>query len=132
MWIATLLTALLIGSWATAPAQTELVITRQGAKEYHRPGCPLIRDGKNVLAMKRSDAEARGLKPHAECDPDFVPPPAKPAMVYIDAAGKFYHRDKCEKLGPSPKRVTVDEASKKHWPCRTCKPPIRSRPGKGD
>jgi hypothetical protein len=52
-------------------------------------------------------------------------------MVLIDVGGKYYHRDKCAKLSAKTKRVTVTEAAKlKHWPCPTCKPPIRPRPGK--
>lgn len=113
----------------------ELVITRQGTSEYHRPGCPVIRDAKDVLAMRRGQAEARGLKPHKDCDPSQTSPgtspsgtAAKPIKVFIDEGGKFYHREKCAQLGKSPRQVTIDEAAKKHWPCKVCKPPIRPRP----
>ena len=120
---------------ASSSAQPELVIVREGGKQYHRPGCPVIRDGKGVIALSRREAEARQLKPHPECDPSDprnaidAARPAPPIYVYTDRS-KYYHREKCAKLGADPKRVTVDVASKKHWPCGVCKPPIRPRPSK--
>ena len=121
------------------PEQSEMVVQREGATIYHRPSCDQVRDVRDVLAMTRAQAEARGLKPHADCDPSKNPQgregagaAAKPAMVRIDVGGQYYHRDKCEKLSKNNKRVSVNEAYKKHWPCRTCKPPIRPRPGKSD
>ena len=117
--------------------QSEMVIQREGTTLYHRPACDEVRDKRDVLAMTRAQAEGRGLKAHADCDPVKNPPGqeggagvAKPAMVLIDVGGQYYHRDKCEKLSSNSKRVPVTEAYKKHWPCRTCKPPIRPRPGK--
>lgn len=122
------LTLALLLAPVPAPAQGEMVITKPGTPLYHWPGCPLIRDPKDVLAMTRAQAEARVLKPHDACDPSREPPPPKLPMVYIDEAGKDYHREKCEELGEKSRRVTVDEAvRKKHWPCRVCKPPIRPR-----
>lgn len=124
--------AVLLAFFAPAPRavspQPELVVVLQSTRQYHRPGCPLVRAGKDVLAMPRGQAEQRGFKSHPECDPSYVPPPPS---VYIDAEGKFYHREKCEKLGRAPKRVLLEEAARKHWPCRTCKPPIRARKPKG-
>ena len=120
-------------------AQSEMVIQRDGTTVYHRPACDQVRDVRGVLAMTRAQAEARGLKPHAECESlknstekESAASPAKPAMVLIDVGGTYYHRDKCEKLSKNVRRVPVTEAYKKHWPCRTCKPPIRPRPGQGD
>jgi hypothetical protein len=114
---------------AVPSAQDELVIAIAGSKEYHRPHCDLVRKGGELLALTVGQANGRGLKPHADCDPSKHPPPgapAKPVHVFLDDT-KYYHREKCSKLGASPKRVTLDEAAKKHWPCRTCKPPIRPR-----
>ena len=122
---------------AALTPQTELVITRAGSKEYHRPHCELVRQGGDVLAMTRSQAEAKGFTPHEACDPSKAPPsdpqrppsaatPAKPIYVFIDG-GKHYHREKCAKLGRAPKRVAIEEAAKKQWPCPVCKPPIRPR-----
>ena len=105
----------------------ELVITREGSKEYHRPACEVIQGRSDILAMQRGQAEARGFKPHKECDPAFVPPAPKAVMVTVDDAARYYHRDKCAKIAKSPRQVTLDEAAKKHWPCPTCKPPIRPR-----
>src|SRR5687768_11100673 len=130
----------LIGSWnSITHAQGEMVVQREGTAVYHRPTCEQVRDVRDVLAMTRGQAEGRGLKPHPECDPSKNPQageagaaPAKPAMVLIDVGGQYYHRDKCEKLSSNSKRVSVTEAYKKHWPCRTCKPPIRPRPGKSE
>jgi hypothetical protein len=118
-------------------AQSEMVVQRDGTKMYHRPSCDQVRDVRDILAMTRAQAEARGLKAHEACDPAKnptsqagAPAAEKPAMVLIDVGGQFYHRDKCEKLSKNTRRVAVTEAYKKHWPCRTCKPPIRPRPGK--
>ena len=123
-----LLLATLILPARDVSTQSELVIVIQSARQYHRPGCPLVRAGKDVLAMQRGQAEQRGYKSHSECDPSYVPPPPS---VYVDAEGKHYHREKCEKLGKGPKRVLLEEAARKHWPCRTCKPPIRARKSGG-
>jgi hypothetical protein len=130
MRLAIVLSALLA---TTSSAQPELVIVREGGKQYHRPGCPLIRDGKGVLALSRGEAEARQLKPHPECDPSDprntidAARPTAPVYVYTDRS-KYYHREKCAKLGADAKRVTVEEAAKKLWPCGVCKPPKRPRP----
>ena len=109
----------------------ELVIVRDGGKDYHRPACALIRDGKNVLAMSKGEAEGKGLVPHADCDPanpkNDPNRAAAPVYVFVDG-GAYYHREKCEKLKrDAQQRVTLDTAGKKQWPCRTCKPPIRAR-----
>ena len=111
---------------AILPAQ-ELVIVLEGTKEYHRPSCERIQGRSDVLAMQRAQAEARGFRAHADCDPARVPPPPKTVMVTVDDGGKYYHRDKCGKIGKSPRKVSLEEASKKHWPCPACKPPIRPR-----
>lgn len=111
---------------AVLPAQ-ELVIVIEGTSEYHRPSCARIQGRSDVLAMQRGQAESRGFRAHGDCDPAKVPPPPKAVMVTVDEGGKYYHRDKCEKLGTSPRRVTLEDASKKHWPCPSCKPPIRAR-----
>jgi len=125
---------------AAAPAQSELVIHLEGTKLYHRAGCPVVKDGKGVMALTRAQAEARGLRAHADCDPAQQPtgqkdPSAKPAgpapVVYLDGS-RYYHRKSCKELGADPKSVkeaSLEEAAKSHWPCPTCKPPIRQRPG---
>jgi hypothetical protein len=41
---------------ATTTLQSEMVIVKEGTKEYHRAGCEVIRDGKGVLAMTRAQA----------------------------------------------------------------------------
>jgi hypothetical protein len=129
-----LLVLVVVSASPVVPAQ-ELVIAIDGSKEYHRPACPLIQGRKDVLALQRGQAEARGLKPHRECDPANAPTssaPAKPVMVTVDAGGKFYHRDDCKRIGRSPRKITLDDAAKQHWPCTTCKPPIRPRKKAGD
>jgi hypothetical protein len=118
-------------------AQSELVIVREGQQFYHRPGCSVVRDGKDVLAMSRAQAEARGYKSHPACDPAVAPPDSaqrdgKPAApqppVYTDASGKYYHRADCRKLAKPPRKLTLDEAAtSKLWPCPVCRPPIRKR-----
>jgi hypothetical protein len=132
---------------ATLASQSELVIVKQSdtaeQKLYHQPGCPLVRDGKDVVAMARTEAVSRGYKPHRECDSAAAPdpkaaganPPAggrgdarsTPAEhVFIDAAGQYYHRQGCAKIGKSPRRILLSEVSKR-WPCPACRPPIRKR-----
>jgi hypothetical protein len=126
--------ALLLTIIAAAPQQSEVVIVKQSTGEYHRATCADVNDGKGVLAMTRAQAEARGFKAHGACV--NAPPPSseveskppKPAAVYVFTdAGKYYHRAGCAKLGPSPKRVLLDDAGKKLWPCPVCRPPIRKK-----
>jgi hypothetical protein len=119
--------------------QPELVIVKEGGKEYHRPGCELIRDGKGVTAMTRAQAEGRKLTSHDGCDPEKAEPApapagkpsaAKPAAqpsVWVDG-GRHYHKEDCTRLGKDPKKVPLADAGRKLWPCPECKPPIRPRP----
>jgi hypothetical protein len=132
MWRAAARIALLVAMGAGAAAQGSLVITKEGTRFYHWPGCPVVRDGEGVLAMNQGQAELRGLKPHPDCDPSKAPPPAaKPAAppyVFVDAVGKYYHRERCVNLEKTSKKVVLDAATaKKYWPCPKCKPPIRPK-----
>jgi hypothetical protein len=130
---------------APAPAaQSELVVVKKegaGASQYHRPGCPAVRDTKDVLAMTRAQAESRGSKAHPDCDPSAVsaagaPPAAvagaqgKPGAaeepVFIDASGSAYHRQGCAKMGGGQRKVLLKDVAKR-WPCASCRPPIRKR-----
>lgn len=140
---AALLAALMVV--ATARAQSELVIQKEGGSQYHWPGCPLVADGLNVLALTRAQAEGRGLKPHADCDPSKAgaaattgqgqrssgrsgqsrPPP--PVFVQVDDS-KYYHRENCRNLRDGSARMALETAGKKFWPCPVCKPPIRRKP----
>lgn len=113
------------------PAQTQYVLVKPGSKLYHQPDCEQLVGAKGVTAMTRSQAEARGLTQDPACDPAKHPPDEKkkaaPVYVYVQPDGQYYHREHCEKAGASPKRMTLDEAAKKYWPCPVCKPPIRKR-----
>jgi hypothetical protein len=122
-----------------ASAQSELVIHKAGSNQYHRPGCEVIRNGEGVLALTRAQAESRGYKPHAGCDPDErtsgpssagkPAPAAKPETVYVNGT-KYYHRKDCRKLEANPKAVrgeSLDTAGKVYWPCPDCRPPVRKR-----
>ena len=124
---------------AVLAAQSELVIHKEGTKLYHRPGCPVVREGTGVLALSRGQAEARGYKPHPECDPstatapagsaarpDKGPPAAQaPVTVYVETS-KYYHRKDCRRVAATSeiKPVALDAAAKSHWPCPVCRPPI--------
>ena len=123
---------------AAAPAasgQSELVIYREGTGLYHRPGCPVLKDATNVMAMTRAQAEGRGHKAHAECDSDQKKlegapapgaPPA-PVTVYLND-GKYYHRKDCPKLkGAKVKSESLEAAGRSHWPCPDCRPPVRKK-----
>jgi hypothetical protein len=113
-----------------------------GPSQYHRAACPVVRDGKDVLAMTRAQAEARGAKAHPECEnlpaappdgragaPPGTPPedkgPAPDTPVFVDA-GKHYHRQGCAKLGKEPRKVLLKDAGPR-WPCPVCRPPVRKR-----
>ena len=120
---------------ASATAQSELVIYKDGGSVYHRPGCPALKDMTGVVAMTRGQAEGRGYKPHEECDPERQKPdaPQKPAAppppVYL-SDGRYYHRKDCTKLGRDPKRIrseSLEVAGKTHWPCPVCRPPVRRK-----
>ncbi|HET7617245.1 MAG TPA: hypothetical protein VFK20_01950 [Vicinamibacterales bacterium] len=128
--------ALLVSVAVSSAGQSELVLVKKGDTEYHWPGCEVVRDGKDVTAMTRAKAEASGLKPHAGCDPSKQPPPEKaepdePVYVYVNDGGRYYHREKCERLKPDAKKVLLDKAGREYWPCPKCKPPIRKRPRRG-
>jgi len=112
-----------------APDQGELVIVKEGTGLYHRPGCPVVRDGRRVVAMTLGQAASRGFKPHPACDPSMAAPskPAVPAAVMVDDNGKYYHRERCPKLGPHPRKIDLAAAAKKYWPCPRCRPPLRPR-----
>jgi hypothetical protein len=132
--------------WSAAAAQSELVIYKEDTTLYHRAGCDVIRDMKGVVAMTRAQAESRGYKAHAECDPEMSKPggPAPPASaaaaaqpkptpqtVYVDG-GKYYHRKDCRRLAANPKAARAEPlevAGKSLWPCPDCRPPVRPRQG---
>ena len=139
--------ALLVVMGAGAAAHGQLVITKEGTKFYHWPGCAIVRDGEGVLAMNQGQAELRGLKPHPDCDPSKAPAPpaaagtgrsgtrapskpAAPPSVFVDAVGKYYHRERCARLEGTPKKLLLDASTaRKYWPCPTCRPPIRPKKG---
>lgn len=123
--------------------QSELVIYKEGTNQYHRAGCELIRSGEGVVALTRAQAEARGYKPHPDCDPNVRKPsagdgntatdpravPAVDPTVYVNGT-KYYHRKDCRRLDANPKAVraeTLDKAGKSFWPCPDCRPPVRKR-----
>jgi hypothetical protein len=129
---------------AAAAAQSELVIHKEGTNLYHRPGCPVVRDGIGVLALTRAQAEARGYKPHPDCDPDNpsarsapavprpvpAPAPAPPpaVTVYLDGS-KYYHRKSCAKIATAKDVASksLEVAGKSYWPCPVCRPPVRRK-----
>ena len=127
--------ALPFTQWTPVAAQSELVVFKEGTTLYHRPGCPVIRDGAGVLALTKAQAEGRGYKPHRDCDPsnpnalslsEKATAAQPPATVYVDGS-KYYHRKSCPKLDATSKTmkaVRLDAAAKAHWPCPTCKAPV--------
>jgi hypothetical protein len=134
---AVLLASIVIGTGLViAAGQSELVIYKEGSTQYHRPGCDLIRDTKDVVALTRAQAEARGYQPHPECDPEQrkAPPAASPVAsakqtVYLNGT-KYYHREDCRRLEGHPKGVrteSLETAGKTYWPCPDCRPPVRKR-----
>jgi hypothetical protein len=128
-----LLLALLLFSGVTAARQTNYVFVKPGSKLYHQASCEQLAGAKGVTGMTRSQAEARGFTQDPACDPAKHPPDEKKkpevVYVYVQPDGKYYHREHCAKAGASPKRMKLDDAAKKYWPCPVCKPPIRKRGG---
>lgn len=127
-------------SSAPAPARTpaagsaaEYVVTVPGSKEYHRPGCDLVRAAKAPAVLLKSQAEGRGLKPHADCDPvnlqpDGTPKP-KPVFVYIQKDDNKYHKAECALVRKDATRVRLDkDAVRGRWPCTVCRAPVRAIP----
>jgi hypothetical protein len=130
------LVAALLFLFGFAPGlQTQYVLVKPGQKVYHQPFCEQVAAAKNVVAMTRVQAEARGLTQDPACDPATHSPGEKkkaaPVFVYVQPGGKYYHREHCDNAGPSPKKMLLDEAAKKYWPCPVCKPPIRKRGDSG-
>ncbi len=125
------LVALILLLAFTPSLQTEYVLVKPGQKVYHQPFCEQVANAKNVVAMTRTQAESRGLTQDPACDPATHSAgdkkKAAPVYVYVQPGGKYYHREHCKEAGASPKRMALDEAAKKYWPCPVCKPPIRKR-----
>jgi transcription elongation factor len=121
---------------AAAARAPEYVVAIPGSKEYHWPGCPLVRKTTAPAVMLRSQAEGKGLKPHKDCDPANAPADggtgtdaAKPEFVYVQANDNKYHRTGCKLLGKEARRVPLDkDAVRGRWPCTVCRPPIRTPP----
>ena len=133
---------ILLASATASSFQGELVVVTESTKQYHRPSCPLVRDGKDVLAMSVGQAELRGYKAHPRCDPANAnaASPAQtaartapggeqpaPVFVYTAAGDTRYHRETCQNLSKERKKVRLEAAGKKLWPCSVCRPPVRKR-----
>jgi len=121
-----------------APPQPSLVLHKNGTREYHRPWCAIVRDGRDVLALTRGQAEARGLTSHGACEKDpgaaggtsgagtASGGSAAPIFVYTDTS-KYYHRERCTKAEGALTRVALERAGKTLWPCPACRPPVRKK-----
>lgn len=133
---------ILLAFVSAASAQGQLVIVTESTKQYHRPWCPVVRDGKqkDIVAMNLGQAELRGFKPHPACESANPPlgtptgPGASPVeeqqraiYVYTAAGDTRYHKENCARLPKERKRVLLEEAGKKLWPCSVCRPPVRKR-----
>jgi hypothetical protein len=87
--------------------------------------------------MTRAQAEGRRHTSHADCDPKQkkpegarapTPPPESVTVYLIE--GRYYHRKDCSKLKEAGKQVrseSLEKAGKSHWPCPTCRPPVRKK-----
>lgn len=96
------------------------------SKESHTPSCPLIKDAKGVSLLTRAQANGKGYKPHADCDPATLAEKNAPPTVYVSESDKVYHKADCKVLPKDAKKVALDEkAVKGRWPCTVCRPPIR-------
>jgi hypothetical protein len=109
-----------------------LVVAIPGGKQYHQPGCPLVRKaGSKVRVMKQAEAERRGLTAHDCSDPGTAERDAAAAAnastVFVQPNDKQYHASGCKRLKAGATALTLDKAAQDHWPCPVCKPPIRQR-----
>jgi hypothetical protein len=109
-----------------------LVVVVPGGKQFHQPGCPVVRRaGSNVKVMKQAEAERRGFTPHDCSDPGSperdAAAAANASTVYVQANDKQYHAPGCKRLKPGATTTTVEQAAADHWPCPVCKPPVRKR-----
>ena len=114
------------------PSGSALVVVVPGSKQFHDPGCPLVRKaGSQVKVMKRAEAERRGFTPHDCGDPGNPQRDAAAATnastVYVQADDKQYHASGCKRLKAGAAPISVEKAAQDHWPCPVCKPPIRQR-----
>ena len=138
---------MLVGAlwWSAAAAQSELVIYKEDTNLYHRPGCDVIRDMKGVVAMTRAQAESRGYKAHADCDPAVqqawragAPPPpprrrrSPRRRPSTSTAASITTGRTAAGSAANPKAARaepLDVAGKSLWPCPDCRPPVRPRQG---
>jgi hypothetical protein len=119
------------GDQSSTVSGSALVVTVNGTKQFHAPGCPVVARAKsNVTVSRRSEALRRGLTAHdcgeaasGESDPNAV-------KVYTQKGDNKYHRETCKQLGRARSSLTLDEAGRTLWPCPVCEPPIRQRPQK--
>lgn len=129
-----------VASTVVRSLQPELVIVIESTKQYHRPSCPLVRKApKDIIAMNVGQAASRGYKAHPACDPSnpasraasapgsTSPERQPPVYVYTAAGDNRYHRETCARLPKERKKMRLEDAGKKLWPCPTCRPPIRKR-----
>jgi hypothetical protein len=110
-----------------------LVVAIPGSKQFHQPGCSLVRKaGSKVRVMKQTEAQRRGLTAH-DCSSDpgdaqrDAAAAANASTVYVQTKDKQYHAPGCKRLKPGATATTVEKAGQEHWPCPVCKPPIRKR-----
>jgi hypothetical protein len=121
------------------------VVMIDGSREYHAPGCALVRDNDTSKLLPLGDAEAKGIRPHAEC---HTPPKRTPAgaggattatareragtaatTYWLDVKTRRYHRAGCGLIGLPRVQVTLARAiEQKYLPCRSCKPETAPAP----
>lgn len=110
-----------------------------GSREYHAPGCALVRDNGTAKLLPFGDAEAKGIRPHPDC---HTPPERTPSVAdgattpagrvgagtaattyWLDVKTRRYHRPGCGLIGLPRVQVTLARAiEQKYLPCRSCKP----------
>ena len=128
---------------AQQPSTPTLVITGPGWSDYHYPGCPrLAGESDRLIALPLGQANARGLKPHVECDPSRARTPGENAgkerkpgaklsparesrVVYILRDDRRYHRASCTRMGLGARAIQLDLLAPRYVPCPVCKPPRR-------
>lgn len=107
------------------------VVMVDGSREYHTPGCALVRGNATSKLLSFGDAEAKGITPHAECHASAsgkanAPPSSAvgaSAAYWLDVKTRRYHRAGCSLIGLPRVQISLARAGEqKYLPCRSCRP----------
>jgi len=115
--------SLLLVSSALGQGETVTLIT-SGANLsgfYHNADCALVKTGSGLVTISKTEAESRGFRQHADCEP----------KVYIGmGATTYHHRADCPALvDPKPIPVRLAELSRVYTECPRCRLSVTTTSG---